>query len=51
MPVGDAAPGADYAVRAGVPPRPARPAGVRAGCLARLVIAALTVKSRQEAWT
>jgi len=48
--VGDAAPGADYALRAGVPPCPARPAGVRAGRLAWLVIVALTVESRQEVW-
>jgi len=51
MPAGDAAPGAGYAVRAGVPPCPARPAGARAGCLAWLVIVALAVESRQEAWT
>ncbi len=50
-PAGDAAPGADYALRAGVPPCPARPAGVRAGCLAWLVIVALAVESRQEVWT
>jgi hypothetical protein len=49
--VGDAAPGADYAVRAGMPPCPARPAGVRAGRQAWLVIAALTVQSRPELWT
>jgi len=32
MPAGDGAPGAGYALRAGVPPCPARPGGARAGC-------------------